>query len=128
MQTPFASTPSVRIELAQALVRSLEPLRAGVPAHVQVVGRPGCCKVQTTKAVLKAVAREWSLDFSIVECVPSMRVSAVVSTILRTFCPTYPTKGFSLTALTTDLRNLVQARNRSLVVLLGDLDVLADPE
>lgn len=128
MQTPIASAPSVRIELAQQLIRRLEPLRAGSPVHVQVVGRPGCGKGQTTKAVLDGVAREWTVDFALVQCHPAMRVSGVVSSILRTFCPTYPTKGFSLTALTTDLRNLMQARNRNLLVMLDNLDVLADPE
>lgn len=104
-------------------------LAQGGTADVQLVGPSGSGKTAVARAFLAALpdVLGWprnSIDCISVTCTPAMRSSGALTAMLRTFTPSYPTKGFSREALVTDLRNLLHARGKPAVILLDDHDVL----
>lgn len=120
-----------RLDLLAKLGELFRPLAtAHASVDVQVVGPTGTGKSTLVRTFLHGLqtALGWQdgLDVTRITCRPGMRISAAVGSVLRNFCPHYPTKGFSEKAILADLAQLVKARGTHLVLALDDLHCMRD--
>ncbi len=121
-----------RLDLLAKLGEFFRPLATGhASVDVQVVGPTGTGKSTLVRTFLLGLqmALGWQdgrLDVTRITCRPGMRISGAVGSVLRTFCPHYPTKGFSEKTILADLAQLVKARGTHLVLALDDLHCMRD--